>query len=47
MPNLRGVSPVGRDDGGRSYAARTDSGSGSSRRCRGVVGVMSRGAAFQ
>ena len=24
MPNLRGASPVGRDEGGRSYAARAD-----------------------
>ena len=26
MPNLRGASPVGRDDGGRLCAARTSSG---------------------
>ena len=25
MPNLRGASPVGRDDGGRLYAARASS----------------------
>ena len=30
MPNLRGASPVGRDDGGRSHAARAG-GKGESR----------------
>ena len=25
MPNLKGTSPVARDEGGRSYAARMDS----------------------
>ena len=28
VPNLRGASPVGRGDGGRSYAARTVGGVG-------------------
>ena len=32
MPNLRGASPVGRDEGGRSYAARADGGEETSRR---------------
>ena len=32
MPNLRGASPVGRDEGGRSYAARADSREETSRR---------------
>ena len=37
MPNLRGASPVGRDDGGRSYAARADDKGKPkwSQRCRG------------
>ena len=33
MPNLRGASPVGRDGGGRSYAARMGGGEESDRRC--------------
>ena len=33
MPNLRGASPVGRDDGGSSYSARTNGGEDA----RGVV----------
>ena len=32
MPNLRGASPVGRDDGGQSYAARAGSKEEMSRR---------------
>ena len=38
MPNLRGASPVGRDEGSRSYAARSGSDSGPRRRQRHVVG---------
>ena len=34
MPNLRGASPVGRDEGGYLNAARTDSSSGSRQRRR-------------
>ena len=32
MPNLRGASPIGRDDGGLSYAAQADGRNGLSRR---------------
>ena len=35
MPNLWGASPVGRDGGGYSYAARTDGGEESSGRSSG------------
>ena len=35
MPNLRGASPVGRDEGGRSYAARADNGEKKTSRRRG------------
>ena len=42
MPNLRGASPVGRDDGGRSYAARA--GGGGENRVDDVEGArMCRG----
>ena len=34
MPNLRGASPVGRDGGGRSNAARTGSSDSSRRQYR-------------
>ena len=39
MPNLRGASPIGRGDEGRSYAARTVGGDESGGRCRGTGGV--------
>ena len=32
MPNLQGASPVGCDEGGRSYAVRENSGEKTSRR---------------
>ena len=35
MPNLRGASPVGREEGGRSYTAQTISRRWPSRRRRG------------
>ena len=38
MPNLRGASPVGRDEGSCSYAARSGSGSGLRQTQRHVVG---------
>ena len=41
MPNLRGASPVGRDDGGPSYTAQTG-GKGESR-IRDVDGVWCDG----
>ena len=50
MPNLRGASPVGRDGGGRSYAARTDGGEESGRRRSGsgdVLGKFTRGNGAQ
>ena len=31
MPNLRGASPIGRDGGGQTYAARTNGGGGGER----------------
>ena len=40
MPNLRGASPVGRDGGGRSYAARTDGGEETNGRCSGCGGIQ-------
>ena len=38
MPNLRGTSMVGRDEGGRSYTARMVSRDRPSRRHHGSVG---------
>ena len=47
MPNLRGASPVSRDVGGRSYAAQTDGGEESSRRCSGGVRAATDGVRAQ
>ena len=40
MPNLRGASPVSRDDGDRSYVARTVSSGRPYRRRRDRGGVL-------
>ena len=40
MPNLRGASPVGRGEGGRSYVARTVSRDEPSRQGLGRSGIL-------
>ena len=47
MPNLRGVSPVDRDDRGRSHEARTVNSGGPSRWRRGDGGTGVRGTTFR
>ena len=43
MPNLRGASPVGRGDGGRSYVAQTVGRNGPNLQHRGSEDSSSRG----
>ena len=45
MPHFRGASPVGHDDGGHSYVARTIDRSRPSRQRRGRGGNLRTGAA--
>ena len=40
MPNLQGTSPIGHDDGDRSYLARTDSSGRPRQRCRVRSGLL-------